>query len=60
MFINGYKEKINKDVIYEKMKKGKIDFVDNVVGNKKESGMVNKEEWYEKKIMLKRLWYVDE
>lgn len=60
LFLPGYKEPLQKDVLSKKLPPAKLDFVDHVVGNQPQSGMVPTADWYEKNLMFHRFWSVDD
>lgn len=60
IFLPGYKEPLQKDVLSKKLPPGKLDFVDHVVGNQSDHGMVPVADWYEKNLMFHRFWSVDD
>ncbi|PNF18444.1 4-hydroxyphenylpyruvate dioxygenase [Cryptotermes secundus] len=60
IFLPGYKDPLQKDVLSTKLPPGKLDFVDHIVGNQPDNGMVPVAEWYERNLMFHRFWSVDD
>ncbi|XP_021934058.1 4-hydroxyphenylpyruvate dioxygenase isoform X2 [Zootermopsis nevadensis] len=60
LFLPGYKEPLQEDVLCKKLPPGRLDFVDHVVGNQPDQGMVPTADWYEKNLMFHRFWSVDD
>lgn len=60
LFLPGYKPPITKDCLLPKLPSGLLCFIDHVVGNQPEDGMVSTAEWYEKNLQFHRFWSVDD
>ncbi|RMX50996.1 hypothetical protein pdam_00013906, partial [Pocillopora damicornis] len=60
LFLPGYKPPITKDCLLPKLPPGLLCFIDHVVGNQPEDGMVSTAEWYEKNLQFHRFWSVDD
>ncbi|PSN31547.1 4-hydroxyphenylpyruvate dioxygenase [Blattella germanica] len=60
LFLPGFRKPLQEDVLCKKLPAVKLDFVDHVVGNQPDEGMVPAADWYEKNLMFHRFWSVDD
>lgn len=60
LFLPGYKKPLFVDPLLETLPKGHLRFIDHVVGNQPDDGMVPAVEWYEKTLQFHRFWSVDD
>ncbi|XP_069686261.1 4-hydroxyphenylpyruvate dioxygenase isoform X2 [Periplaneta americana] len=60
LFLPGFKKPLQEDTLCKKLPPAKLDFVDHVVGNQPDHGMVPAADWYERNLMFHRFWSVDD
>ncbi|KAJ9592243.1 hypothetical protein L9F63_001244, partial [Diploptera punctata] len=59
-FLPGFRKPLQQDVLCNKLPPTKLDFVDHIVGNQPDNGMIPAADWYEKNLMFHRFWSVDD
>uniref|UniRef100_A0A671RLU6 4-hydroxyphenylpyruvate dioxygenase n=1 Tax=Sinocyclocheilus anshuiensis TaxID=1608454 RepID=A0A671RLU6_9TELE len=60
LFLPGFHAPLFCDPFLAKLPSGKLDFIDHVVGNQPDHEMVPIVEWYQRNLLFRRFWSVDD
>ncbi|XP_030073590.1 4-hydroxyphenylpyruvate dioxygenase [Microcaecilia unicolor] len=60
LFLPGYEAPLFKDPLLPKLPRGKLNFIDHVVGNQADNEMLPVVEWYQRNLLFHRFWSVDD